>query len=102
MPLVGQELAQLATEIEAAKRLTYHAVDLFDRGQECVREVSMAKMFSGEVANKVADRCLQLHGGWGYMDEYVVSRAWRDARLLTLGGGTSEVMREIIAKREGF
>lgn len=97
-----QELAQLATEIEAAKRLTYHAVDLFDRGQECVREVSMAKMFSGEVANKVADRCLQLHGGWGYMDEYGISRAWRDLRLLTIGAGTSEVMREIIAKREGF
>jgi citronellyl-CoA dehydrogenase len=92
------EFAQLLTEVEAARRLAYFAVDLFDRGVESTREVSMAKIFCGELANKVADRCLQFHGGWGYMDEYVVSRAWRDSRLVTIGGGTTEVMREIIAK----
>ncbi len=92
------EFAQLLTEVEAARRLAYFAVDLFDREIECTREISMAKLFCGELSNKVADRCLQFHGGWGYMDEYVISRAWRDARLVTIGGGTSEVMREIISK----
>ena len=92
------EFAQLLTEVEAGRRLTYHACDLMNRKQPAVKEISMAKLFVGELANKVADRCLQFHGGWGYMDEYVVSRAWRDVRLLTIGGGTSEVMREIISK----
>lgn len=92
------EFANLETEVEAARRLLYFAVDLFDRGVECVREVSMAKLFCGETAVRVADRCLQFHGGWGYMDEYDVSRAWRDMRLITIGGGTSEVMREILSK----
>jgi citronellyl-CoA dehydrogenase len=96
------EFAQLLTEVEAARRLTYHCCDLYDRKVPSVKEVSMVKLFCGELANKVADRCLQFHGGWGYMDEYLVSRAWRDARLLTLGGGTSEVMREIIAKMSGL
>jgi citronellyl-CoA dehydrogenase len=92
------EFAQLLTEVEAGRRLAYFAVDLFDRKVPCVREVSMSKLFCCELANKVIDRCLQFHGGWGYMDEYDVSRAWRDARLLTIGGGTSEVMREILSK----
>ncbi len=92
------EFAQLLTEVEAARRLAYFAADLFGRKIPCAREVSMAKLYCAELAQKVADRCLQFHGGWGYMDEYPVSRAWRDARLVTLGGGTSEVMREIISK----
>lgn len=92
------EFAQLLTEVEAARRLVYHTCDLYDRDVPCVKEVSMCKLFACELAIKVADRCLQFHGGWGYMDEYTISRAWRDVRLLTLGGGTSEVMREIIAK----
>jgi len=92
------EFAQLLTEVEAARRLVYHTCDLYDRKVPSVKEVSMCKLFACELAIKVADRCLQFHGGWGYMDEYTISRAWRDVRLLTLGGGTSEVMREIIAK----
>jgi citronellyl-CoA dehydrogenase len=94
--------AQFATELEAARRLTYFACDLFNRKVPSVREVSMAKLFAGELANKIADRMLQFHGGYGYMDEYHVSRAWRDLRLITIGGGTSEVMREIISKLEGY
>ncbi|RMG15259.1 MAG: acyl-CoA dehydrogenase [Planctomycetota bacterium] len=90
--------AQLLTEVEASRRLCYYAADLFDRKQESVKAISMAKLFAAELANKVADRCLQFHGGYGYMDEYDISRAWRDVRLLSIGGGTSEVMREIIAK----
>jgi citronellyl-CoA dehydrogenase len=92
------EFAQHLTDVEAGRRLAYFAADLFNRGQPSVKDISMAKLFCGELAQKVADRCLQFHGGWGYMDEYTISRAWRDIRLITIGGGTSEVMREIIAK----
>jgi len=90
--------AEMTTRLEAGKRLAYHCADLYDRKIDCVKEISMAKLFCGETAVWVADRCLQLHGGYGYMDEYPVSRAWRDARLVTIGGGTSEVMKEIISK----
>ncbi|MBI3726412.1 acyl-CoA dehydrogenase family protein [bacterium] len=94
--------ADLVTELEAARRLTYFAADLFNRKLPSVREVSMAKLLAGELANRVADRCLQFHGGYGYVDEFHISRAWRDLRLITIGGGTSEVMREIISKLEGY
>jgi citronellyl-CoA dehydrogenase len=96
------ELTDLFTQVEAARWLTYRACDLFDRKQDAVKEISMAKLFAGELACKVTDRVLQLHGGYGYMDEYDISRAWRDARLLTIGGGTSEVMKEIISKWMGL
>jgi citronellyl-CoA dehydrogenase len=67
-----------------------------------IREISMAKLIAGELACRVADRCLQLHGGMGYMAETEVSRIWRDARLITIGGGTSEIMREILVKVQGI
>jgi citronellyl-CoA dehydrogenase len=88
--------------VEAAKRLTYHAVDLFDRKESPVKEISMAKLFAGDLAQKVAYDCQQFHGGMGYIDETHVARAWRDVRLITIGGGTSEVMKEIISKLSGF
>jgi citronellyl-CoA dehydrogenase len=94
--------AELATEIEAARWLTYRACDLFNRKQEAVKEITMAKLFAGELLNKVTDRCLQAHGGFGYSDEFPISRAWRDARLITIGGGTSEIMKEILSKRLGW
>jgi citronellyl-CoA dehydrogenase len=96
------EFATMLSELEAARRLTYFAADLYNRGVECVTEISMAKLVACELANRIADRCLQFHGGWGYMDEYDISRVWRDMRLLTIGGGTSEVMKEIIAKGKGL
>jgi citronellyl-CoA dehydrogenase len=96
------EFVQHLTELEAGRRLVYHACDLFNRKQECTREISMAKLFCGELAVKVIDRCLQFHGGYGYMDEFPISRRWRDIRLITIGGGTSEIMREIISKRVGL
>jgi citronellyl-CoA dehydrogenase len=96
------ELTQLLTEVEAGRWLTYRAVDLHNRKQDAVKEISMAKLFCGELAVKVMDRCLQFHGGYGYMDEFAISRRWRDIRLITIGGGTSEIMREIIAKRVGL
>lgn len=106
-PLVGFQtvrhmIVQLEAELEAARQLCYRAVDLTNRGQNAMREITMAKLIGGELACKVADRCLQLHGGAGYMHEYDVSRAWRDTRLITIGGGTSEIMREILTKVQGL
>jgi citronellyl-CoA dehydrogenase len=96
------ELTQLLTELEAGRWLAYRACDLFNRKQEAVKEISMAKLYCGELAVKIADRVLQLHGGSGYMDDLPISRIWRDTRLITIGGGTSEIMKEIIAKRVGL
>lgn len=96
------KFAELETELEAARRLTYHAVSLFDAGQECSKEISMAKLFAGDLAQKIAYDCLQAHGGYGYMEEYDLARFTRDIRLMTIGGGSSEIMKEIIAKRMGI
>jgi acyl-CoA dehydrogenase len=92
-------LADLATEVEAARRLVYHAAELHAAGEECVQEVSMAKLFATEVANRVAYHAVQLHGGYGYMREFPVEGFFRDVRLWTIASGSSEMMREIIAKR---
>ncbi len=92
-------VADMATEIEAARHLVYHAAALYTAGQDCVMAVSMAKLFATEVANRVAYQAVQLHGGYGYMREFPVERFFRDVRLWTIASGTSEIMREIIAKR---
>lgn len=94
----AHKIVDMLTELEAARRLCYHAADLYARGEYAVKEISMSKLFAGETACRVADRCLQLYGGWGYLEEFDVARAWRDTRLITIGGGTSEVMKEIIRK----
>jgi len=96
------KLAEHAAAVEAARWLTYRAADLFDRGEPAVREISMAKLVACDLAQKVAYDCVQLHGGMGYVVETDVARAWRDVRLLTIAGGTSEVMKEIVAKAEGL
>lgn len=96
------KFAELQTQIEAARQLTYHAVRLFDAGEECTTQISMAKLFAGDLAQKVAYECLQAHGGAGYMAEYDIERFYRDIRLITIGAGTSEIMKEIIAKRMGL
>jgi acyl-CoA dehydrogenase len=92
-------VADLATQLEAARRLVYHAATLYAGGDNCVTEVSMAKLFATEVANRVAYEAVQLHGGYGYMREFPVEGFFRDVRLWTIASGTSEVMREIIARR---
>ena len=73
-----------------------------NRGESPVREVTMAKLFAGELAQKVIYDCQQFHGGFGYTTEYSVGRAWRDMRLITIGGGTTEIMKEILIKTEGL
>ena len=97
--VVRHKLADLATLIEAGRWLTYAACLKYAAGEETVREISMVKLFTGEMAQRVAYDCVQLHGGYGYMREYPIERFFRDIRLLTIGGGTSEIMKDIIAKQ---
>ena len=91
-------LADLMTELETVRHFTYHTCWLFDQGEVPVAECSMAKLKATELSNQVVDACLQFHGGYGYMEEYPVARMYRDSRVGTIVGGTSEIMREIIAK----
>ncbi|WP_448530435.1 acyl-CoA dehydrogenase family protein [Raineya sp.] len=91
-------IADLATELYAAEQMVYHTCWLQNEGEVAVKECSMVKLHCSELANKVVDRCLQVFGGYGYMEDYLVCRAYRDARVGTIAGGTSEIMREIIAK----
>ncbi len=100
--VVRHRLAEMATEIEAARQLTYHALRLHAAGELALAQTAMAKKFATEMCCRVADQALQLHGGAGYMMEYDVQRQWRDARLGPIGGGTSEIMNEIIAKQLGL
>jgi acyl-CoA dehydrogenase len=92
----------MATTIEAGRALTYHALRLFYDGHDATREVTMAKLKTQRDCFEVADECLQIHGGAGYMVEYGIERAVRDARLGPIGGGTDEVMAEILGRSMGL
>src|SRR3954464_6961008 len=92
------KLVERLTAIEAARCLTYRACDLFARKEPAVKEISMSKLFAGDLMQRVVYDCQQIYGGMGYVVETPIARAFRDARLLTIGGGTSEIMKEIIAK----
>lgn len=92
--------AEHLTNIEAGKWLNYRALDLMNRGQRCTREITMAKLFCTELSQRVTYDCMQMFGGFGYTTEYPIGRSWRDVRLNTIGAGTSEIMKEIIAKEE--
>lgn len=94
------KLAEHLTNIEAARWLTYRAVDLVNRGNRAVKEITMAKLFTSELSQKVLYDCMQIMGGFAYTTEYPIGRLWRDVRLNTVGAGTSEIMKEIIAKEE--
>ena len=91
-------LADLAAELEAARQLAYHTAWLLGRGHAATRESAMAKLVCTELGKRVADECLQFFGGYGYMEEYPIARFYRDARGATITAGTSEIMREIIAR----
>ncbi len=95
---VRHRIVEMETELEACRQLSYHATDLHNRGLSAQKEISMAKAYVGEKAMDVVDQCLQLHGGMGYIEETDVARAWRDTRLLSIGGGTTEIMKEIVSK----
>ncbi len=100
--VVRHRIADMATAFEAARQLTYHALRLHVGGEYAIAQTSMAKKVATETCCRIADECLQLHGGAGYMMEYDIQRHWRDARLGPIGGGTSEIMTEIIAKQLGL
>lgn len=93
-------LADLATELAAARQLVYHTAWLVSEGQPAVRESSMSKLLATELNKRIVDECLQFYGGFGYSEEYPMARFYRDARVSTIVAGTSEIMREIIAKTD--
>jgi alkylation response protein AidB-like acyl-CoA dehydrogenase len=92
-------IADAATEIEAARLLVYKAAWLRDRGTSFTQEASMAKLFATEMAEQVCRNAIQILGSYGYSSEYPLERLYRDARLMTIGEGTSEIQRMVIAKR---
>jgi acyl-CoA dehydrogenase len=95
-------LVELATEVRLGRTFLDKLVADFMAGENVIVEVSMAKYWCAEMASRVADRCLQLHGGWGYCEEYPIARAWRDARVLSIFAGTSEIMKIIAARFMGL
>jgi len=97
--VIRQRLSMLQAKTEAARQFMYHCAWLVGEGRECVREVSMLKALTGELANEVMYTCQQFHGGMGYMRETAIERLTRDARVLAIGGGATEVMLEEVAKR---
>src|SRR3954454_8949977 len=96
--VVRHKLVDIATTAYTARCITYDALRRFIEGREPVQEVTMAKLFTQRASFDVMDACLQLHGGAGYMKEYGIERAARDARLGPIGGGSDEIMREILGK----
>ncbi len=106
-PLIANQvlrhrLADWVTDIECLKQLTYHIVRMKTEGLDTTREISMGKLVAGELSFKVSNGCLQMFGGMGYMNESLITRNFRDTRLLSIGGGADEIMKEIIARAEGF
>jgi short-chain 2-methylacyl-CoA dehydrogenase len=96
------KLADMATEIEAGRALTYKAAWLKDQRRPFAKEAAMAKLYTGELSHRAANWALQIHGGYGYMDEFPISRLYRDQKILEIGEGTNEVQRMVIAKHLGL
>ncbi|MGK5091380.1 acyl-CoA dehydrogenase family protein [Deltaproteobacteria bacterium TL4] len=96
--VIRHKLAKMLTKVDVAKEYTYSVADKMNSGQSCIKEVSIAKNFAVEACDFVVDEAVQIHGGMGYMRETVVERLYRDSRILGIGGGTNEIMNEIICK----
>jgi alkylation response protein AidB-like acyl-CoA dehydrogenase len=99
---IRHKFAEMSTQIEAAKQFVYSTAWRFGNGEYPVREISQAKLFASRLICDVADECIQIHGGYGYMKEYEVERAYRDARLNRIGAGTDEIMLEVIGRSYGL
>jgi short-chain 2-methylacyl-CoA dehydrogenase len=99
---ISFQLADMATEIEAGRALVYKAAWLKDQGRPFAREAAMAKLYTGELSNRAANAALQIHGGFGYMEEAAISRFYRDQKILEIGEGTNEVQRMVIARHLGL
>lgn len=100
--VLKHKIVQYKTEVEMLRQMTYHIVRLKMDGIDASKEISMAKLFGGQLLNKVSDGCLQMFGGMGFMNEMKISRFFRDTRLISIGGGANEVMSEIISKMIGL
>jgi alkylation response protein AidB-like acyl-CoA dehydrogenase len=96
------KLADMATEVEAGRQLVYKAAWLKDRGRDFALAAAQAKLYTGELSNRAVNWSLQIHGGYGYMDEYAISRLYRDQKILEIGEGTNEVQRMVIARQLGL
>jgi alkylation response protein AidB-like acyl-CoA dehydrogenase len=100
--VIKHKLVDMGTKIAAVRALVYQTAKQWDEGEYPVREISQSKLLATQVACEVADEAIQILGGHGYMSEFPVERAWRDARLARIGAGTDEIMKEIIAKTYGL
>jgi alkylation response protein AidB-like acyl-CoA dehydrogenase len=100
--VIRHKFAEMATKIETARQMVYMTAWRNQNGDYPVREISMAKLYASRIACEVADECLQIHGGAGYMREYGIERAWRDLRLNRIGAGTDEIMLEVIGRSYGL
>jgi acyl-CoA dehydrogenase/citronellyl-CoA dehydrogenase len=97
--VLRHKMAQMAITVEACRSFAFRAVaEFLESGPEAIQTISMAKAFVSEESLKVIHDAIQIHGGWGYHEDYGLARAWRDTRLMTIGAGTTEVMHEIISK----
>jgi alkylation response protein AidB-like acyl-CoA dehydrogenase len=96
------KLADMATELEAGRNLVYKAAWLKDQGRDFALAAAQAKLYTGELSNRAVNWALQIHGGYGYMDEYAISRLYRDQKILEIGEGTNEVQRMVIARHLGL
>ena len=99
---IRHKFADMSTKIEAAKQMTHATAWRFANGEYPVREITMAKLFATRVCHEVADDCVQIHGGYGYMKEYEIERAYRDQRLNRIGAGTDEIMLDVIGRSYGL
>jgi alkylation response protein AidB-like acyl-CoA dehydrogenase len=95
---INFRLADMATQIEAARQLYLHAARLRSRGEPCIREASMAKLFASEMAEKVCSDAIQIHGGYGYVADFPVERLWRDVRVTQIYEGASDIQRMVIGR----
>jgi citronellyl-CoA dehydrogenase len=96
------KFVEMLTQLTAARELYYACVRELDTGRDATQLITMAKLFCGRVSRQVADECIQLHGGYGYMKESVAGRAFVDSRLISIGGGSDETMIHYLAKQLGF
>jgi alkylation response protein AidB-like acyl-CoA dehydrogenase len=100
--VIRHKFAEMATKIETARQMVYTTAWRFQNGEYPVREITMAKLYSARIAVEVADECIQIHGGNGYMKEYGIERSWRDLRLNRIGAGTDEIMLDVIGRSYGL
>ena len=100
--VIRHKFAEMATKIETARQMVYTTAWRFQNGEYPVREITMAKLYAARIAVEVADECIQIHGGAGYMKEYGIERSWRDLRLNRIGAGTDEIMLDVIGRSYGL